>query len=196
MISPGCVIAVSAPFDFCNTIHNFFIFPSSGTTETLNLTAAQYLHEASYLSAEAQESTTTALITTENKLATEADDALKAMESMQPLHELVLPIFQKVGNGLAKMGKIVGSSTKPREITPGALATFIATKQKCEKDVMLPLQELIDLTLSREKYLQDMYASQLAQIDHIKTMIQTLKDRMKLTSEQKKTTEIWKEFWK
>ena len=94
----------------------------SGKTEAINLTAAQYLNEAN----NSDENTTSAMIAKTDE-EREADEALKAMEKVPSLQEQINPLLEKISAGLSGMSKIVGGSTKPQDVTPGTLATFLST---------------------------------------------------------------------
>jgi len=158
---------------------------SNGTMEAVNITAAQYLHEASVLDA----STSLTEPKTNNKAVIESDKALKVMQSMQPLHEQLKPLMTKVVASLSTMGKIVGGQTKPSEANASSIATFISTKEKCEQDIVLPLQEMNELSSNRMNVLKDMHAHQEKQVQQLKNMIDTLRQRMKVTSEKKMIAE-------
>jgi hypothetical protein len=118
-----------------------------------------------------------------------ANKALKAMESTPPLHEILSPLIEKVNRGLAGMGKIVGGRTAPKDINPATLATVISVKERCEKEIVLPLQEMDQVAASRLCELKEMYKSQLQQISALNETIQLLKDRMKITSEKMEVAE-------
>lgn len=81
------------------------------------------------------------------------------------------------------MGKIVGGSTAPKDINPGTLAIVISVKERCDKEIALPLKEMNQITASRLIELEDMYKSQISQVSALKETIKLLKDRVKTTSE-------------
>eukprot|EP00957_Ditylum_brightwellii_P074840 5687736-Ditylum_brightwellii.AAC.1 len=97
--------------------------------EAVNITAAQYLHEASAL----YTSTSLTEPTTNNKIVIESDKALKVVQSMQPLHKQLKPLMAKVATSLSTMGKIVGVQTKPSEANASSIDTFTSTESKCKK---------------------------------------------------------------
>jgi hypothetical protein len=162
--------------------HILLATASDGTIEGVNITAAQYLHEASKISSENVSERALAVI---SSAQTESDEALKAMESLPPLHELIAPLLQDISSGLAGMGKIVGGATRPQDANPGTVATVLNTKSSCEKDVVLPLIELYSLTTARRELLQDMYESQMTQIEELRNMVETLRERMAKSNEKK-----------
>jgi hypothetical protein len=94
------------------------------------MTAALYLIEAKK---QLEEVSTTSHSSTiqDSKLA------LREVESVRPLYQEIKPFFDQVSSGLSNMTKIVGGSTQPKEITAGALATFLAIKQASEQKYYL-----------------------------------------------------------
>lgn len=141
------------------------------------MTAAMYLNEAkNQLDAE----TPSAANFPEG--LRQSSEVLKAMESLPPLSEQIKPHFEKISRGLSSMTKIVGGSTDPRKITPGSLATFLSMKQSSEQDIILPINELNSLVVSRQKYLQSMRDHQLEQLHQLQSTVKLLQDRMKATS--------------
>ena len=166
--------------------HILLATASDGSIEAVNITAAQYLHEASKISSENVSERALAVV---SSAQTESDEALKAMESLPPLHELIAPLLQDISSGLAGMGKIVGGATRPQDANPGTVATVLNTKSSCEKDVVLPLKELHSLTTARRELLQDMYESQMTQIEELRKMVQTLQERTAKSNEKKEQVE-------
>jgi len=153
----------------------------SGTPAAVNLTESLYLHEAESMIREEEN--------VENEKSRVASEALAAMESTPPLHELLVPLFEQVNRGLAGMGKIVGGRTLPKDINPATLATVISVKERCEKEIILPMQEMDQLAASRLKELKEMYKSQLQQMAALKETTQLLRDWMKVTSEKMEVAE-------
>ena len=166
--------------------HVLLATASDGSIEGVNITAAQYLHEASKISSE---NVSERALTVVSSAQTESDEALKAMESVLPLHELIAPLLRDISSGLAGMGKIVGGATRPQDANPGTVATVLDTKTSCEKNVVLPLKELHSLTTARREVLQDMYESQMTQIEELRNMVETLRERMAKSNEKKEQAE-------
>jgi hypothetical protein len=164
----------------------FSSFFTAGSMEAINITAAQYLQEASKL---ASKNVAERALIPLSSAQTESDEALKAMESVPPLHELIAPIIQDISSGLAGMGKIVGGATRPQDATPGTVATVLDTKASCEKEVILPLKQLHRLSTARRQLLQDMYESQMNQIEQLRNMVDTLRERMDATNDKKAVAE-------
>lgn len=91
------------------------------------------------------------------------------------------------------MTKIVGGATKPTDVDAASLAIFLATKQRCEEEIVLPLTALRDVTTTRTKLLKDTYTKQMAQLQQLqkqiadwKKLIQTTKQKMKTVEAQSK----------
>ena len=159
-------------------IQTYNLLPSfTGTPAAINLTESRYLHESeSMFQADGEE--------VETKSSRVASEALQAMESTPPLHEVLAPYIDKINQGLAGMGKIVGGSTAQQDITPSTLGIVISVKERCEKEIVLPLQEMDKIAAFRFTELKEMYTSQLQQMAALKDTIELLKDRMKTTNEK------------
>jgi chromosome segregation ATPase len=115
---------------------------------------------------------------TQGKNYNVADQALKAMQASQGLHELLDPLFGKVSKGLASMGKIVGSSTQTRQITPDQLAVALSVKERRDNEIVLPLIEISEIVSARRTELEAALQNQAAQLESLKANIATLKDGM------------------
>ena len=151
----------------------------------LNLSAAQYLHEA-YGKVNAEKGCNDVA---PSGTGSEDDGALKTMESIPPLHELIAPLFQKITMAVSNMSKVVGGATSPKEISAGGVANFLETKERCAKDVFFPLIELNGLFTARLKYLQDMRLHQEMQISQITQNIEALISHTKTQREAVKSAE-------
>lgn len=170
---------------FNNTIiYLFTIISIAGSTESLNLTAAMYLNEAKH-HLESENSSPLSF----SDEAQEANETLKAMESMKPLYEQIKPYFEQVSSGLSNMTKIVGGSTNVRDISPGILATFLSMKQSSEQDIIIPMKELHLLIEARQRYNESMKQQQLEQVQQIKEKLQKLKAVAKATVEKRRMLE-------
>jgi len=153
---------------------------SDGSIEAINMTAAQYLNEANNA-----EPTNTIIVKSDEEK--EADEALKALDAIPALHEQIRPFLEQISTGLSGMSKIVGGSTEAKDITPGALATFLSSKQSCEQDIIIPLRDLHALVSSRLSYLRSMQEHQVLQVKRLEDVIQVLNDRT-VSMNVKKTT--------
>jgi DNA repair exonuclease SbcCD ATPase subunit len=111
------------------------------------------------------------------------------VEETKPLYEVLKPLTERVNAGLSGMSKIVGGATAQKDINAATLATFLSVKERCEKDVMLPLREMNEISASRVKTIQEMYKSQVSQIEALNTSLKTLKERMSASAEQLETAE-------
>lgn len=153
----------------------------AGSPAAINLTESRYMHDAASI-IHVEENT-------ERQSDRVATEALKAMEATPPLYELLAPLFEQVKTGLSGMGKIVGGKTEQKDINPATLATVIAVKERCEKEIVLPLQEMDQVAGSRLKELKEMHKSQLQQMAALKDTIQLLQDRINSTSEEMEVAE-------
>ena len=115
--------------------------------------------------------------------------ALKKMESRSPFHLDIQPYITKISDGLGKMGKLVGGKTKPNDITPGMLATFLSMKQSCEENVISHVQELNIIVNARTEDLTSMHQHQLVQLRKVQEMIKNLENRMVETQRKRKAVE-------
>lgn len=115
--------------------------------------------------------------------------ALKSMEETPPLHELLAPLFARVKDGLAGMSKIVGEKTEQKDISPATLATVISVKERCEKEIVIPLQEMDRIAVSRLKELKEMYKLQQQQMAALKDTVKLLQDRMKVSCQEMEVAE-------
>jgi hypothetical protein len=110
--------------------------------------------------------------------ASASDLALRSLQDIAPLHELLQPLFQKIGSGLAGMGKIVGSETHKKDITPDLLAVSMSVKERCDNEIVLPVLEMTEIVSARQKELAIMYDNQLAQLKTLKETVALLKEKM------------------
>jgi hypothetical protein len=134
-------------------------------------------------------SSSTSLISLKASEGKEIHQALKTLETRPPFHQVIQPHLSKISEGLAKMGKLVGGETKPHDITPGMLATFLSMKQSCAENVMDPVQELNELTRVRTNDLKSMHQHQNLQVKQVQEMIKDLETRMIETQEKRKTVD-------
>jgi hypothetical protein len=107
-----------------------------------------------------------------------SETALSVLHDAAPLHELLEPLVQKLSAGLGGMGRIVGSSTPSEDITPDLLAVSMLVKERCDKEVVLPLLEMKEVVEARRKELKIMYNNQLALLKSLQDTVNTLKERM------------------
>lgn len=147
----------------------------SGKTEAVNLTANQYFNEAKNIESNP--------LTEANEEEKQASEALAAMKEVQPLHQQIAPLFEKISSGLSGMSKIVGGNTQPKDINAGTLAAFLSIKQSNENDIIVPLQQLNAIVSSHVQYMQSMYDNQKSQLEGLKKAIETLEQKVKATND-------------
>ena len=107
-----------------------------------------------------------------------ADQALRAVEASKPLYELVRPLIQQVHQGLANMGRIVGSNTRTDEITPDVLAVAASLKERCDNEILLPLFEMSEIVSARRQEIQAALKNQIAQLECLRESTAKLKERI------------------
>ena len=107
-----------------------------------------------------------------------ATQALRAVEDSKPLYELVNPLIQQTLQGLANMGRIVGSNTPTREITPDVLAVAVSVKERCDNEIVLPLFEMSEIVAARRKEIEANLKNQVAQLESLKDSAAKLKETM------------------
>ena len=155
-----------------------------GSLVPVNITESQYLHEMEHLV----------------KPQTNRDDsreasvnpssaALKWTEEMQPLYEMIDPMLKKVTDGLSGMGKIVGSSTASKDITPDKLAVALSVKTRCNNEVVLPLTELRRTVQARREVLKSVFKEQKEQARSLKKTITIIQAKMAALSEKMETAQ-------
>jgi len=141
---------------------------SNGSMEVVNITAAQCLHETSEQMK----------VKSEQLDAADGDQkALEILLRVKPLPELLQPLIDKVCDGLSKMGKIVGGATLPKDAGPETLAVFIDTQQSCEKNILLPMEEMSKILATRRHLLQEMYEHQAAELVRLTTLLSEFKKK-------------------
>ena len=158
---------------------------SDGSLVPVNITESQYLHEMEHLVRPNANKNDSRVPETMNPSAA----ALKKIEELQPLYEIVDPLLKKVTDGLSGMGKIVGSSTASKDISPEKLAVALAVKARCEKEVVLPLNELRRTVQARREILKSVFKDQKEQARTLKKTIATMQARMAAMSEKMETAQ-------
>lgn len=158
---------------------------SDGSLVPVNITESQYLHEMEHLVKPNVNKNDSRVPETMNQSTT----ALKKIEELQPLYEMVDPLLKNVTDGLSGMGKIVGSSTASTDISPEKLAVSLAVKARCEKEVVLPLNELRRTVQARREILKSVFKDQKEQARTLKKTIATMQARMAAFSEKMETAQ-------
>lgn len=148
----------------------------------VNVTESRYLHEMDNLLQD----------DTANKAppgGVAADASLQRMEALPPLHESLEHLLKKVSTGLAGMGKIVGSDTKTKDISPEMMAVALSVKERCDKDVVLPLLELKKTVTARREILTTMHKEQLQQLHALKKTVSKVQEKMSIIRTKAETTQ-------
>jgi hypothetical protein len=96
-------------------------------------------------------------------------------------------LIDKIKGGLANMGRIVGSETDFRNITPDVLAVALQIKKRCDNEVVIPLVELRNVVEKRRTILVSMLADQVAQLQTANEIIHSLHTRMASIRERLET---------
>ena len=87
-----------------------------------------------------------------------------SLDSSPPLYETIQDLVKKIHHGLGNMGKIAGSSTNFKDITPETLAVVMQIKEQCDKELVLPLLELQKIVSTRRNKLNEVLESQRIQL--------------------------------
>lgn len=153
--------------------------PLPGSTEVVNITTAQCVHEASL-----QMETKMNQIQAVEGVSTTPD----ILKKVKPLNDLLQPLTDKVCGGLSTMGKLVGGNTKPSEVGPENLAVFLETKRSCAQDIALPMQEIARIINSRKDLMKEMSQNQSAELQQLSQVMNELK--AKYESNRKKIAEL------
>jgi phage shock protein A len=140
----------------------------------VNVTEARYLHEMDHLIHGKVDEKSQKLLMNSNP----SSGAVKQMEGVPPLYEKVEPLMKKITSGLGGMGKIVGSQTKCKDIQPDILAVAISVKERCDKEVVLPMLELKETVNARREALVKMREDQMQQIASLKHTVNTLQENI------------------
>jgi hypothetical protein len=136
--------------------------------EVVNITETHCLHEISeQMKAKSEQSRTSQI----------DDEALEALKSMQPLHEILQPLIDKVCDGLSKMGKIVGGATLPKDAGPENLAMFLETQHSCEVNVLMPMEEISKVLNARRDLLREMYDHQASELVRLTELLVASKQK-------------------
>jgi hypothetical protein len=159
----------------------------NGTLVPISVTEAQTVHEMDALLPRVTEERKRVLAMSSSD--TPSDEALRHVESTPPLYEKISPLMKQINSGLAGMGKIVGTSTRYTDITPDALSVANNVKERCDKEIVLPLLELRKVVELRQEKLKAVLQGQQDQVDVIKKTVADLKERMSSIAEKMEISE-------
>jgi hypothetical protein len=109
--------------------------------------------------------------------ASAVDQELRALQDTSPLVDIVEPLIKKVISGIGGMGRVVGSSTPTAAVTPDLIAAANSVKERCDKEILLPVLEMNEHVKARRKELTIMYENQMAQLKSLVEMVAKLKER-------------------
>jgi len=98
--------------------------------------------------------------------------SLEVLQRVKPLPELLRPLVDKVCEGLSKMGKIL-----PEDAGPEDLAVLLDTKRSCEKNVLLPMEEMSKILAARRRLAEEMYEHQAAELVRLTALLDELGER-------------------
>lgn len=159
--------------------HEIIARLDDGTMIPVNVTETQFLNEIeAAFSGSLTRNQGELLLASSSGASNAADEALRSMQSTKPLYEVLEPIIAQVKSGLAGMGKIVGSETSYKDITPDALAVAVKVKERCDKEIVLPLLELKKAIEKRQEKLRYMLKGQQQQAADLQQTLSDLKKRM------------------
>jgi hypothetical protein len=159
----------------------------NATLVPVSVTEAQTVHEMDALLPRVTEERKRVLALSSSN--TPSDEALRNVESTPPLYEKIAPLMKQINSGLAGMGKIVGTSTRCTDITPDALSVANSVKERCDKEIVLPLLELRKVVELRQEKLKAVLQGQLDQVAVIKKTVADLKGRMSSIAEKMEISE-------
>lgn len=106
------------------------------------------------------------------------------LQETPPLTEVVQPLIDDIVKGVSNMGKIVGTATPIQSITAADLAAVASVKERCEKEVVLPLMKMKEHVKLRSKELAIMHANQVSQLKVLKESIKKLRERREQMAEK------------
>ena len=153
----------------------------TGSMIPVNLTETRHFHEMNVL-AEKNET-----VDTSNKTTSASESLLRSVQETSPLSEMLAPKIEAVLKGLGSMGKIVGSATQPKDITPDMLAVAMNIKEQCDKEVLLPILEMKEEVENRKKELKAMYENQVSQLKALQDAVANMKETASSIKEQAET---------
>jgi hypothetical protein len=167
--------------------HTLIARLDNGTLLPISVTEAQTVHEMDALVPRVTEEMKRVLAISSSN--TPSEEALRHMESTAPLYEKIAPLMEQIKSGLGGMGKIVGTSTRYTDITPDALSVANNVKERCDKEIVLPLLELKKIVELRQDKLKSVLQGQQDQVAVIKKTVTDLKERMSLIAEKMEISE-------
>jgi hypothetical protein len=106
-----------------------------------------------------------------------------------PFYETIQPHVNRITAALGSLAKIVGSETKYTEIQPGDLAAVVKLRDKCDKEIVLPLFELKTLVESRRNQMKHTIESHKKNLQILNKQVNTMRDKMQELSDKMQRAE-------
>jgi len=156
--------------------HELIALLQSGKSVTVDITESKYLHEfeSRFQFPRIEKSLTTTTMTS---------------MSTVPFYSEVQPLVEKINIGLSSMGRIVGSETSYKDITPDTLAVALRVKKRCDDQVVLPVLELKKLIAQRRQSLAMTLQNQQKQLKTVLQSVQDLKTGLSTIGEKMERAE-------
>ena len=156
--------------------HELIALLRSGKSVTVDITESKYLHEfeSRFQFPQIENSLTTTTMTS---------------MSTVPFYSEVQPLVEKINTGLSSMGRIVGSETSYKDITPDTLAVALRVKKRCDDQVVLPILELKKLIAQRRQSLAMTLQNQQNQLKTVLQSVQDLKTGLSTIGEKMERAE-------
>jgi hypothetical protein len=178
------VVVVSRP----DQGHELVARLADRSLEIVNVTERQLTHEMEFLSKGYTEQQRE-LQLQQQVAGSPAFKALRTTESTRPFYEKIEPLIEQINKGLAGMSKIVGSETEYKDVTPDILAVANRVKERCDKEVVLPMLELKKAVDAQKEGLRSMIETQQRQVESLTKQVATLRERMNAIGERMQQAE-------
>jgi hypothetical protein len=150
--------------------HSLVARLTDGTVTSCNVLETQYAYEMNTMLSKA--------LAKDNKppMNSATSKAMQIVENNEPFYKVIEPHVKRVHAGLSSLGKIVGSQTMGKDITPDLLAATLNVQNRNNK-ISLALTEMILVVEERKKQLKLMIESQHEQLETLMSTIDELKSR-------------------
>jgi len=137
-----------------------------GSMVAVNLTEARQAHEMGAMDDNDEE-----------RSLLSSDKNLSWLHETLPLADVLKPNFEKVMSGLNGLTRIEGSATLLASVTPDQVAGSAEIKERCDREIMMPIREIRENVKVRRKILTAMYDNQMKQLKSLKEMVSKLRER-------------------
>ncbi|GAX14272.1 hypothetical protein FisN_1Hh467 [Fistulifera solaris] len=138
--------------------HNLITVEQNGNRSDVSITELQLAHEVQKAFVAGSQSEALAITA-----GTEGN--ISPFESTRPLYEVTRPLIDKIIAGLAAMGKYVGPETNYQDIQADYLAVVQQVRERCDKDLIVPLIELRSIVSSHKEILRKTVEGQQKQME-------------------------------